>query len=201
MLVIGLTGGIGAGKSTTAYLFSERGAPVIDADNIAHNLVQPGSENECILLEYFGIDILSETDLMIDRKKLQVRLFNSPQDKLFVENVLHPQIRYYIEKQLKTIETPYVIVVVPLLVEARFMNLVDRILVVDTTEQLQIKRVMNRNQLTQTEVENVMAHQATRMTRLMHADDLIMNVDGLASLKQQVAHWHDFYIEQTEAER
>ena len=174
MLVVGLTGGIGSGKSTAAAYFQQLGVPVIDADQIAHDLVTPGQPALTQIADQFGQHILTE-DGQLDRAKLRECVFADPQQRHRLESLLHPLIREEIRRRIARLQTPYVIVAIPLLVETQQFDLVDRVLVIDTEQQLQIERVRQRDHLDSEAIMAILQAQASREQRLARADDIIVN--------------------------
>jgi dephospho-CoA kinase len=192
MLHVGLTGGIGSGKSTVAELFAAFGAPVVDTDHIARELVLPGTPSHTEIVAQFGRDVLDLSG-QLDRKKLRARVFNDMDERRRLEAILHPRIRTEVKRQLNALDATYVIVVVPLLIETGFDGLIDRVLVVDANEASQIARVAKRSGLETAEIQKIIAAQATREQRLMHADDVIDNNGDLAALERQVAQLHQRY--------
>ncbi|MCR4300528.1 MAG: dephospho-CoA kinase [Sulfuricaulis sp.] len=192
MLRVGLTGGIGSGKSTIAPLFAMRGVPIIDTDEIAHNLTEPGQEAFIEIVRIFGDKILDE-GLRINRDKLRERVFDNADDRRRLENILHPRIRAIVREKLAALEAAYVIVVVPLLVESGFTDLVDRVLVVDTFENVQIQRTTARTGLSEPEIRKIMSAQATRAQRLQQANDVIENNADRKHLESEVERMHQWY--------
>ena len=173
-LVVGLTGGIGSGKTTVADGFSKLGVPVIDADQLAHELVEPGQIALDEIISTFGAEALT-TDGRLDRDYMRQQIFSDPARKSQLETILHPKIRQHIRALLSDIRTPYCIVVIPLLLETRQTDLVDRILVIDLPEKEQLIRVAARDGLSDNAIMAIMASQADRNTRLAAADDVIVN--------------------------
>lgn len=193
MLRIGLTGGIGSGKSTVAELFNRHGVPVIDADEIARALVEPAQPAHQQLIDLFGDDILG-ADGHLDRARLRQRVFDNPRERRALEGLLHPLVRREIQRQLDTLEAPYCVIVVPLLIESGQYELVDRILVIDTDEALQTARVAARSGLNTDEVKKIIAAQMGRTERLGHADDVIGNTRDLKHLALEVERLHRYYL-------
>jgi len=193
-LIIGLTGGIGSGKSTVAALFAEHGAGIIDTDAIAHFLTQAGGEAIAAIRAAFGNDYLTY-DGALDRAKMRALIFSDAAAKQRLERILHPLIFEQAKAQLSQLQDkPYILVVVPLLPESRtFRQLVQRVLVVDCDENTQIARVIGRSRLSEEEVRAIIARQAPRAERLRLADDVICNDAGLDSLAGQVAVLHERY--------
>lgn len=193
MLRIGLTGGIGSGKSSVATLLATRGVPVIDTDEIAHRLTEPGKIPFNEIVHTFGEDILGENH-QIDRNKLREHVFDDINKRRRLETILHPRIRESVKKKLNELDAPYCIIVVPLLVESGFTELTDRILVVDTMEHTQIQRTMTRSGLSEPEIRKIMSAQASRAQRLQMADDVIENNADRKHLEAEVERMHQWYL-------
>ncbi len=191
--IIGLTGGIGSGKSTVANLFKKLGASILDADVAARRVVEPGSSGLRDLTEALGEDIVKD-DGELDRTRLRQQIFSNPAQREVVEEILHPRIFDMLQKEIAETTAPYIILVVPLLLESDREYPVGRILVVDLPESEQIRRVMARDHMTQPEVEKIIAAQASREERLNRADDVISNIDA-ASVPEQVERLHESYLQ------
>lgn len=191
---IGLTGGIGSGKSMVADLFATHGAAVIDTDLIAHQLTAPkGAAIDPIRLA-FGSTFIMPNGAM-DRVKMRDAVFANPAEKKRLEAILHPMIRDETEHAAAQAKGAYLLFVVPLLVESGlWKKKVSRVLVIDCSEETQIRRVMQRNKLTDAQVRSIMATQATRETRLAAADDIIFNDSDRSALNPQVQRLHDLYV-------
>lgn len=190
---IGLTGGIGSGKSLVADLFAAHGASIIDTDLIAHALTAPGGAAMPAIRDAFGEAFLS-ADGALNRAAMRERVFSDPEAKRRLEGILHPLIGAQTEQAAEAAQGPYLVFVVPLLVESgRWKQRVDRVLVVDCPESLQIARVMRRNALSAAQVEAIMAAQATRAQRLAAADDIIVNDGERATVEAAVARLHREY--------
>lgn len=192
MLIIGLTGGIGSGKSTVADLFKNLGAAVIDADVISHQLCQPAAIGYNSIIAHFGVSILKD-DGHIDRKKLATIVFTHDLEREWLESTLHPLIRQEMYRQAATLHAPYCIFVIPLLTESNNFNGINRVLVVDAPEALQIERATQRDHRTIEEVNNIMAAQNSRDERLTYADDILLNDADVKSLQNQVIALHIRY--------
>lgn len=193
-LVIGLTGGIGSGKSAASAIFSRLGVPVIDADEIAHALVAAGEPALAEIAGVFGEDILN-ADGTLRRDALRQRVFSDSAERQRLEAILHPRIRQQIQSHINKIHAPYCIVVIPLLLETRQSDLVDRILVIDIPETTQISRTAARDSLSREEIQAIIDTQAARETRLLAADDVIDNSAGLEELESRVLGLHERYLE------
>lgn len=187
-LSIGLTGGIGSGKSTVADLFGACGAAVIDTDAIAHALTAPGGDAMPAIVSAFGAEFVA-VDGALDRVRMRRRVFSDHAAKKTLESILHPLIRQETERASSVAQGSYLLYVVPLLVESgSWRTRVDRIVVVDCAEATQIARVMQRNAMTEKEVRAIIATQATREARLAAADDVILNEGETRLLAPQVDH-------------
>jgi dephospho-CoA kinase len=192
-LIVGLTGGIGSGKSTVADFFKQLGIPVIDADIIAHALVEPGQPALGEIIKVFGPDSVDASGVL-DRNRLRKLVFSDPGLRRRLEEILHPKIRREIIALTTNIQTPYCIVVIPLLLETDQRELVDRILVVDTGVDNQIARVTMRNGLPRHEIIAIITAQASRDSRLAAADEVIDNDGSLSELANQVHAQHEKYL-------
>jgi dephospho-CoA kinase len=193
---IGLTGGIGCGKTTVADLFAARGASVIDTDQIAHSLTAPGGAAMPALIEAFGPGFATP-DGALDRARMRTLVFADPDARARLEAVLHPRIREATAGAALLATGPYVIFVVPLLIESgTWRERVARVLAIDCPEATQVARVIARNNMTEDQVRAIMAAQVTRARRLEAADDVILNDDGLDALLPQVERLHAFYLDE-----
>ncbi|WP_198246536.1 dephospho-CoA kinase [methane-oxidizing endosymbiont of Gigantopelta aegis] len=191
-LKIGLTGGIGSGKSTVCKLFSAFSIPIIDADIIAREIVAPGQAALAQIQLTFGNILLADGTL--DRKKLGQIIFADPAKKQCLENILHPLIYQRLKTQAAAQLSPYVILAIPLLFETDMTDLVDRILVIDCPETLQLQRVKQRDQLDDDQIQRIIASQSSREERLGRADDIIDNSKSTAELAEQVKNLHNLYL-------
>lgn len=193
-LVVGLTGGIGSGKTTVAEGFSALGVPVIDADQLARELVEPGQPALDEIIEIFGKESVAP-DGQLERSYIRQQIYTNVGLKLRLEAILHPKIRQRIRTLLSNIEEPYCIVVIPLLLETQQNDLVNRILVVDAPEKEQRQRVAARDSLSDNTIMAIMQSQADRSTRLAAADDVIVNDRNVASLTDRIQELHQHYME------
>ncbi len=194
MLRIGLTGGIGSGKSEAARCFNNLGIPLIDSDRISRDLVAPGQPALQQIVAHFGTGVITTED-ELNREALRQKVMQDSESRQWLEQLLHPLIRQRREELISQIEAPYVVLEIPLLLESGLQELVDRILVVDVPESLQVERTQQRSGLNEAEVRAVMEQQASRQQRLNAADDLIDNSGSREQLEQQVQLLHERYRE------
>jgi len=192
-LRIGLTGGIGSGKTTVSDRFATLGAEVIDTDELSRELVEPGQPALQEIRDAFGDGIVDPAG-RLDRGALRRRIFAEPDDRRRLEAILHPRIRDEMLRRAEASRAPYVILVVPLLLETGQHELVDRVLVVDAPEDMQRERAMRRDGADTGAIDRILAAQLDRATRLGHADDVIRNDATLDSLQQAVARLHRSYL-------
>jgi dephospho-CoA kinase len=198
---VGLTGGIGCGKSTVADLFAERGATVIDTDLIAHRLTAPGGIALPAIRTQFG-DAFIGPDGAMDRARMRAHVFADAAEKQKLEAILHPLIRQETERAATNASGTYVIFVVPLLIESgTWKERVSRVLVIDCPEQLQVERVMRRSGLTEAQVRAIMAAQVSRDVRLAAADDIVVNDSDVNAITPQVDRLHAFYCTLADEQR
>lgn len=193
MLKIGLTGGIGCGKTTAANLFIELGIPVIDADVIAHTLVNKGQPALSQIKKTFGSTIIN-ADGSLNRKKLGEIVFSNPRKKKQLESILHPLVYEELLCQLESLDAPYAILCVPLLLETKMQHLVDRVLVIDCPVEVQFERVKRRDQFTDERIYSIIDAQTSRQQRLSSADDIINNSGSTSTLAEQIKKLHNLYI-------
>lgn len=193
MLVVALTGGIGSGKTTAAARLTELGVPVIDADVIAHELTAAGEPALEAIGQLFGPKVFL-ADGSLDRTALRRLVFRDPSERKRLESILHPRIRARMLERLAALDAPYAVLVIPLLFEANQMDLADRILVIDLPEEEQVRRVSKRSNLTQDEIERILASQVGRRVRLEGADDVISNSGDRAALFAQLDQLHRRYL-------
>lgn len=191
MLKVGLTGGIGSGKSSVAKALQKKGITLVDADQIAREVVQPGEQALQEITAALGQEMLLENGTL-NRSALKQRIFSDPSAKATLEAILHPRIRQRIlDRVNEATDTLYVVADIPLLVENHYPSLFDRVVVVDCTEAQQIARVKARDDLSEETIRNIMASQATRQQRLDAATDIIDNSGDLDSLHAQVEKLHE----------
>jgi dephospho-CoA kinase len=195
MLCVGLTGGIGCGKSTVAEIFQQHGVRIIDTDEISRQLTQANGRAIAAIQMQFGEEFISQEGAL-NRSKMRSLIFSDAVAKHKLESLLHPLILEEVQQQLKQPQVaPYALIVVPLLLEkTTFLHLVQRVLVVDCAERNQIERVVRRSQLSEDEVRAIMAQQLTREVRLRGASDIINNDTDLNSLVKQVDTLHLAYL-------
>ncbi|MFW5405974.1 dephospho-CoA kinase [Pectobacterium carotovorum] len=192
--IVALTGGIGSGKSTVADEFAKLGATIVDADIIARQVVEPGESALDAIRLRFG-DAMLNTDGSLNRAALRQRIFSSPEEKQWLNNLLHPLIQQETQAQFQAASAPYILWVVPLLVENGLQQRAQRILVVDVDKETQLARTLARDGISQQQAENILAAQATREQRLAYADDIIDNSRCPNELAPQVAELHRQYLE------
>lgn len=198
MLIVGLTGGIASGKSMAAARFAVRGAEIIDTDQLAREVVHPGTEGLARVVAHFGNAILTPGG-ELDRGRLRHRVFTDPSERARLNSLLHPLIRAAATERLKHRQGPYTILVVPLLVESGMVDLVDRVLVVDVPVRLQRQRLQARDSVADEDIEPLLAAQASRAARLTAADDAIDNSGSQAALDTAVERLHARYLHWPEA--
>lgn len=190
---VALTGGIGSGKSTVADEFAHLGVTVIDADIIARQVVEPGTPALLAIAERFGPQMIND-DGSLNRRRLRERIFAHSEDKAWLNALLHPLIQQETRRQMQASTSPYLLWVVPLLVENRLTDKADRILVVDVPRETQIERTIRRDGVSREHAEHILAAQATREQRLAAADDVIENMGSADAVASHVARLHDKYL-------
>lgn len=191
--VVALSGGIASGKSTVANLFAQLGVPIIDADIIARQVVEKGSIALNKITDYFGHTVLQPNG-ELDRAQLRNIVFNQPDQLLWLNNLLHPIIRQETEKQLQVATAPYVLWVVPLLIENQLQNKPDRILIVDVNDDMQIERLKKRDKIDENLAKKMLSSQVSNQVRLSYADDVIHNNLSYEDLQSQVSLLHEKYL-------
>jgi len=198
MFVVGLTGGIGSGKTAATDCFKSLGITIVDADIASRVVVEPGREALNRIAEHFGNDFL-QADGGLDRAQLRSKIFADPEAKTWLETLLHPLIAQEIQQGLARAESPYAIFVSPLLVESNQRAMCDRLLVIDVPEQLQVQRTTQRDNNDAEQVQRIIASQASRQQRLQQATEVIENTGALADLQQQVKTLHQQYLQLADA--
>ena len=198
---VGLTGGIGAGKSSAARQFAALGAGIVDVDDISHALTQPGGAAIAAIRDQFGAEFIAP-DASMDRSRMRERVFGDASAKARLEAILHPLINKTAREHATRAIQPYLMLVVPLLLERdAYRDLIRRVAVVDCSEQQQIDRTMRRSAISEAAVRAIMAAQLPKAQRLARADDVLHNDGGEEDLKRQVAALHAYYLTQAEAHR
>ncbi len=194
---VGLTGGIGCGKTTVADMFGALGATLVDTDAIAHALTAPHGAAMPAILEEFGADFATPEGAM-DRVKMRALVFSDATARARLEAILHPRIRDATAAAAALATGPYTIFVVPLLIESgTWVGRVTRVLAIDCPEEMQVARVMARNSMPEAQVRAIMATQVTREQRLAAADDVVVNDAGRDALQPQVERLHAFYLDES----
>lgn len=190
--VVGLTGGIGSGKTTVANLFHDLGVQSVDADLVAREVVMPGEPALASIVQHFGADILQH-DGQLDRAALRARIFANKAEKQWLNQLLHPLIRQRMLQQLAACTSDYALLIAPLLLENNLQIYADRVLVVDAPEELQLSRTMQRDQVPAEQVQNILNSQISRPERLRLADDVVLNTVPVFALQSQIQQLHSRY--------
>lgn len=194
-LVIGLTGGIASGKTTVANLFQQQfGIEVVDADVVAREVVEPCSAGLNAIVERFGNQILTPQG-SLDRAQLREIIFSQPNEKQWINALLHPMIRQRMQHQLQQVQSPYALLVIPLMVENNLQSLANKVIVVDVEPEIQIARTMHRDGVDAKQAESILASQATREQRLAIADYVIKNSTENQKLLPQITELHQKFLE------
>jgi len=194
MYVIGLTGGIGSGKTAVSNRFKQLGIAIVDADVVSREIVEPGKPALKAIKNFFGPSVMLP-DGSLNRAAMRQRVFADRAEKEWLEELLHPLIGSEIDRQLKSAKSPYAILVSPLLLETNQSNLCQRILIVDVSEDTQIERASARDNNDPTLIKSIIATQMKRQQRLSFADDIINNEGSVESLYHQVDTLHDMYVD------
>lgn len=194
MLKVGLTGGIGSGKSTACALFAALNVPIIDTDLIARRLVRKGEPLQDALIEAFGARLIGP-DGELDRAALRQQVFEDRESLERLEQLLHPAIRQAVQREQAGLQAPYVLIAIPLLLEKGWQQEVDRILVVDCDETTQLARASMRDQTDSDAIRRIMAQQCSRAERLAAANDILHNEGSVETLRTQVEQLHQHYLE------
>ncbi|MFT4817474.1 MAG: dephospho-CoA kinase [Pseudohongiellaceae bacterium] len=191
--VVGLTGGIGSGKSAAAEIFRTCGIEVIDADSLAREVVELGQPALGDIAAHFGSDILTAQG-HLDRAALRKIVFSNPEHKSWLENLLHPLIAELLQRRLKATKSPYAILESPLLLETEQYKLVDSVIVIDVNEEIQIDRSVRRDGSDEAVIRSIIASQIDRAGRIQRADDLVSNEAGLEQLREKIETLHSKYL-------
>jgi dephospho-CoA kinase len=192
-MIIGLTGGIGSGKSVAANFFQNEGITVIDADHLAREVIEKETPGFKSIVDYFGSDILDE-DGSIDRGKLRREAFDNNEIKKVLESITHPLVRELMAERISAVQSPYSIIVVPLIYETKSMSAYNRILVIDCDTELQLERATSRDNNSNRLIQKIIDSQCSREERLSIANDVIPNNDSLENLKSRSLEMHKFYL-------
>ena len=192
-LTIALTGGIGSGKTSIASIFKSLGVPIIDSDTISKEIILPGKPCFKDIVNEFGEEILTNKGT-IDRYKLRDIIFNNDKARIKLENITHPIIFKNIDIQISLINYPYCLVIVPLLIETKSVKHFDKVLLVDTLENIQFERVAKRDNISPTLLRKIIKTQATRSERLKYADDIIENNNEIGNLNEYINILHKKYL-------
>ncbi|AXW85934.1 dephospho-CoA kinase [Lonsdalea britannica] len=192
--IVALTGGIGSGKSTVAEGFAQQGITIIDADIIARQVVEPGTAALSAISKRFGPEILNADDTL-NRSALRAKIFSSEREKEWLNQLMHPLIHAETQRQLLAAPGPYVMWVIPLLIENSLQSQAQRVLVVDVTPEIQLQRTLARDGVSLHQAEKILSAQATREQRLAYADDIIDNSRSQSELAPQIAMLHQRYLE------
>ena len=197
MFIIGLTGGIGSGKSAVSDKFKSLGINVVDADVAARTVVEPGQPALAEIERHFGSNILNQEGVL-DRAQLREIMASDSEERVWLESVLHPKIGEQIAKELAESTSPYTIYVAPLLLETNSQKICSRVLVVDVPKEIQIQRTAERDKVSEIQIEKIVTVQMEREERLEKADDVLVNTGTIKELEQQVMKLHQKYLEMVE---
>ena len=192
-MIVGLTGGIGSGKSAAANFFQNEGITVIDADHLAREVIEQDTPGFKSIVDYFGSDVIGD-DGSVDRDKLRKVVFNNNEKKKVLESITHPLVGELMAKKIATAKPPYSIIMVPLIFETNTMSAYDRILVIDCDPALQLKRATSRDNNSDELIQKIIASQCSREQRLSIANDVIPNNDSLENLESRSIVMHKFYL-------
>ncbi len=187
--IVGLTGGIGSGKTTVANLFHQLGIQSVDADLVAREVVMPGEPALQQIIQHFGTTILQQ-DGQLDRAALRARIFADDTEKQWLNQLLHPLIRQRMLQQLQQCTSAYALLIAPLLLENKLHTYTDRVLVVDVPVEVQLSRTVQRDQVSAEQVQNILNSQISRSERLRLADDILLNTVAISELQTQIQQLH-----------
>ena len=194
-MIIGLTGGIGSGKTAASDAFKSLGIDIIDADMSSRRVVERGQPALEDIQDHFGSDIL-DSENNLDRAKLREIIFKDPKERVWLEELLHPKIAQHIKDQLESSKSPYCVLVSPLLLETEQKSFCSSVLVVDVPEESQISRTSKRDGVSEEQVKSIIATQINREQRLKQADEIIMNDGSIEELKEKILVLHTKYLSQ-----
>ena len=192
-MIVGLTGGIGSGKSAAANFFQNEGITVIDADGLSREVIEEGTPGFASIVEYFGSKII-DSDGSINREHLRKEVFDDDKKKKLLESIIHPLVRELMVKKIAVSKSPYSIIMVPLIFETNSMSNYNRILVIDCDPKLQLERAMLRDNNSKAQIQKIMDSQCSREERISIANDIIPNNDSLENLKIRSIAMHKFYL-------
>ena len=192
-MIVGLTGGIGSGKSAAANFFQNEGITVIDADGLSREVIEEGTPGFASIVEYFGSKII-DSDGSINREHLRKEVFDDDKKKKLLESIIHPLVRELMVKKIAASKSPYSIIMVPLIFETNSMSNYNRILVIDCDPKIQLERAMLRDNNSRAQIEKIMDSQCSREERISIANDIIPNNDSLENLKIRSIAMHKFYL-------
>ena len=192
-MIVGLTGGIGSGKSAAANFFQNEGITVIDADDLSREVIEEGTPGFASIVEYFGSKII-DSDGSINREHLRKEVFDDDKKKKLLESIIHPLVRELMVKKIAASKSPYSIVMVPLIFETNSMSNYNRILVIDCDPKIQLERAMLRDNNSKAQIKKIMDSQCSREERISIANDIIPNNDSLENLKIRSIAMHKFYL-------
>ena len=192
-MIVGLTGGIGSGKSAAANFFQNEGITVIDADGLSREVIEEGTPGFVSIVEYFGSKII-DSDGSINRAHLRKEVFDDDKKKKLLESIIHPLVRELMEKKIAASKSPYSIIMVPLIFETNSMSNYNRILVIDCDPKIQLERAMLRDNNSKAQIQKIMDSQCSREERISIANDIIPNNDTLENLKIRSIAMHKFYL-------
>tara|TARA_B100001769_G_scaffold267783_1_gene255521 strand:- start:260 stop:847 length:588 start_codon:yes stop_codon:yes gene_type:complete len=192
-MIVGLTGGIGSGKSAAANFFQNEGITVIDADGLSREVIEEGTPGFASIVEYFGSKII-DSDGSINREHLRKEVFDDDKKKKLLESIIHPLVRDLMVKKIAASKSPYSIVMVPLIFETNSMSNYNRILVIDCDPKLQLERATLRDNNSKAQIQKIMNSQCSREERISIANDIIPNNDSLENLKIRSIAMHKFYL-------
>ena len=192
-MIVGLTGGIGSGKSAAANFFQNEGITVIDADGLSREVIEEGTPGFASIVNYFGSKII-DSDGSINRAHLRKEVFDDEEKKKLLESIIHPLVRDLMVKKIAASKSPYLIIMVPLIFETNSMSNYNRILVIDCDPKLQLERAMLRDNNSKAQIQKIMDSQCSREERISIANDIIPNNDSLENLKIRSIAMHKFYL-------